>query len=161
MRAEWRAETEAATADAAEQRNHTRTLNDWLAERASAGDRIAVAVGSQRLAGLVEETGPDLIALQAVFGRVDVHLTPGMPMYIELVDHPASGGRRVQASAKTFYDALRARDGSQVTMATVHEPDGIDGLLTVASDFVSIVAKLGAETVVPIKYVMWVTARRD
>lgn len=160
MRAEWRAETEAATADAAEQRRRGRSLNDWLAERAHAGDRIAVAVGAQRLAGLVVETGPDLIALQAVFGRVDIHLTPGSALYIELVDHPSSGGSRTPTT-KEFYGALVARDGTEVTMATVHEPNGVDGVLTVGTDFVSIVAKLGAETVVPIKYVLWVTARRN
>jgi hypothetical protein len=160
MRAEWRAETEAATADAAEQHRRGRTLADWLAERAHAGDRIAVAVGSQRLAGLVEETGPDLIALRAVFGRVDVHLTNGSPLYIELVDHPDSGGERTPTT-KSFYDALVARDGTEVTMATMHEPNGLDGVLTVGADFVSVVAKLGAETVLPIKYVLWVTARRN
>jgi hypothetical protein len=159
MRAEWRAETEAATADAAEQHRRRRSLADWLTERAHAGDRIAVAVGSQRLAGLVDQTGPDLIGLKAVFGRVDVHLTGGSPLYIELVDHPDSGGHRTPTT-KTFYDALAAHDGTEVTMATMHEPNGIDGVLTVGTDFVSVVAKLGAETVVPIRYVLWVTARR-
>jgi hypothetical protein len=159
MRAEWRAETEAATADAAEQARRGRSLADWLHERAHAGDRIAVAVGSQRLAGMVDETGPDLIALRAVFGRVDIHLTSGSPLYIELVDHPDTGGHR-PTTGKTFYDALLARDGQEVTMATMHEPNGLDGVLTVGTDFVSVVAKLGAETIVPMKYVLWVTARR-
>ncbi len=159
MRAEWRAETDAATADAAEQRRRGRSLSDWLAERAHAGDRIAVAVGQQRLAGLVEETGPDLIALKAVFGRVDVHLTSGSPLYIELVDHPESGGRRTPTT-KSFYDALAARDGTEVTMATMHEPNGLDGVLTVGTDFVEVAAKLGAVTVLPIRYVLWVSARR-
>ena len=160
MRAEWRAETEAATADAVEQQRRRRTLADWLTERAHAGDRIAVAVGAQRIAGLVEETGPDLIALRAVYGRVDVHLTPGSPLYIELVDHPDSGGRRT-TSSKSFYDALLARDGTEVTLGTMHEPEGIEGTLTVGADFVSVAAKLGAETVVPIRYLLWVTARRS
>jgi hypothetical protein len=160
MRAEWRAETDAATADAAEQRTRRQSLNDWLAERAAAGDRIAIGVGAQRLAGLVEETGPDLIAVKAVFGRVDVHLNGGFPMYIELVDHPSEGGRRVAPSTKTFHDALAERDGQEVTIATTHEPNGLDGVLTVGSDFVRMAAKLGAETIVPIKYVMWATARR-
>ena len=161
MRAEWRAETEAATGDAAEQWRHSRTLADWLALRANAGDRIAVNVGTQRFAGLVEETGPDLIGLRAVFGRVDVHVAPGLALTITIVDHPTSGGSRPR-TGRMFRDAILERDGQEdVTIGTLHEDDGLDGTLHVGADFVSMIAKLGAETVVPLEYVTWASARRS
>jgi len=160
MRAEWRAETEAATEDAATAWRHGRTLQDWLAERANAGDRIAVTIGGQRFAGLVEETGPDLVGLRAVFGRVDLHLVPGLPLVIELIDHPRAGGARPR-TGRTFRDALIERDGrSDTSVGSFLHPDGVDGTLYVGQDFISVVAMRGAETVLPLQYVTWVTARR-
>jgi hypothetical protein len=160
MRAEWRAETEAATGDAAEHWRHSRTWVDWLALRANAGDRVAVNIGEQRFAGLVEETGSDLIALRALFGRVDIHVAPGLPLTITLVDHPTAGGER-PGTGRTFRDALLERDGHEdVTVGTLHDDEGLDGTLYVGADFVSIVAKRGAETVVPLGYVTWASARR-
>jgi hypothetical protein len=160
MRGEWRAEQEAATADAAEQWRHSRTLQDWMEERMHAGDRIAVTIGAQRFAGLVEETGEDLVALRCTFGRVDIHLTPGLPLSIEIHDHATSGGDRARAR-RTFHDALLARDGNNdVTVGTMHDLDGLDGTMHVGRDFVSVIARLGAETVIPLQYVTWVSARR-
>jgi hypothetical protein len=160
MRAEWRAEVEAATDDAVAQRRLGRSLEDWLTERMHAGDRIAIALGDQRFAGFVEETGPDLIALRAAFGRVDVHLVPGLPMFIEMHEHATSGGTRA-TSRRTFHDALLARDGhDDQTVGCVHDIEGLDGTLHVGTDFVSVIAKLGAETVVPLSSVVWVAARR-
>jgi hypothetical protein len=159
MRAEWRAETEAATEDAAAQWRHSRTLSDWLDERMHAGDRIAVTIGDQRFTGLVEETGEDLIALRAFFGRVDVHLTGGLPLTIEIHEHATSGGDRARAR-RNFHDALIARDGTETTVGTIHEHEGLDGTMFVGADFVSVVAKLGAEKVIPLKYVTWVSVLR-
>jgi hypothetical protein len=160
MRAEWRAEQEVATADAAAQWRHSRSLEDWLGERMHAGDRIAVTVGEQRFAGHVEETGEDLLAIRAAFGRVDIHLTPGLPLLIELHDHATSGGTRAQ-SRRTFRDALLLRDGrDDQTIGCLYDLEGLDGTVYVGSDFVSVVAKLGAETVVPLQYVVWAAARR-
>jgi hypothetical protein len=160
MRADWRAETEAATEDAQAQWRHSRTLADWLIERVHAGDRIAVTIGDQRFAGFVEELGPDLIALRAVFGRVDIHLAHGVALSIEIVDHATSGGERAESN-RTFRDVLIARDGqSNVSVGTVHDLEGLDGTLYVGADFVSVVAKLGAESVVPLRYVVWASARR-
>jgi hypothetical protein len=159
MRAEWRAETEAATEDAAAAWRHSRTLSDWLDERMHAGDRIAVVIGDQRFTGLVEETGDDLIAIRAFFGRVDIHLTGGLPLAIEMHEHATSGGVRARAR-RNFHDALIARDGCDVTVGTIHDHEGLDGTLYVGADFVSVLAKLGAETVVPLKYVTWVSVRR-
>jgi hypothetical protein len=161
MRAAWRAETEAATDDAAAQWRHGRTLEDWLRDRMHAGDRVAVTIGGPRFAGLVAETGPDLLALRAVFGRVDVHLVPGLPVFVELVDHPPSGGSRAK-TRRSFRDALLERDGrSDLSVGTVHDLDGLDGTLHVGHDFVSVVARRGAETVVPLGSVVCVAPRRE
>ena len=160
MRAEWRAETEAATGDAQAAWRHSRTLVDWCTERMHAGDRIAITVGGQRFAGTVQEAGPDLVALQAVFGRVDVHVVPAVPIFLEIHDKAASGGDRAR-SQRTFREALLARDGRpDLTVGTIHDPEGLDGALFVGHDFVSVVAKLGAETVLPLGCVTWVTTRR-
>src|ERR1700686_513180 len=74
MRAEWRAEQEAAAADAAAQWRHNRSLADWLRERMPAGDRIAVTIAAQSFVGLVEEVGNDLLALRCSSGRVEIHV---------------------------------------------------------------------------------------
>jgi hypothetical protein len=161
MRAEWRAEQEAATEDAAAQWRHGRTLDDWLGERMHAGDRIAVLIGDQRFAGYVEETSDDLIAVRAAYGRVDVHMVPGMPLSIEIYDHATAGGDRARRR-RTFREALLERDGrDDQTIGCLHDVEGLDGTLYVGKDFVSVVAKLGAETVVPLQQVVWVAARRS
>ncbi len=160
MRAEWRAEQEAAAADAAAQWRHSRGLGDWLCDRMHAGDRIAVTAAVQQFVGLVEEVGDDLLALRCSFGRVELHLCAGIPISFEVVEHAPSGGMRSLARRR-FHDALLARDAqSGVTVGTLQRPDGIDGTLLVSSDFVSIVTPGGAETIVPIAHLAWVTAAR-
>jgi hypothetical protein len=160
MRAEWRAEQADAAADAAEQWRHGRRLADWLTERMHAGDRIAVTIEGARFSGLVAEIGPDLIGLQCVFGRVDVHLIEGASVFIEINDKAHSGGARA-TSSRTFREAMYARDGApDVTVGTLHDAEGLDGALFVGHDFVSVVARLGAETVVPMHSVTWVSVRR-
>lgn len=160
MRAEWRAEQAAAAEDAAAQWRHGRALNDWLTERMHAGDRLAVRVVDQRFVGVVEELGPDLIGLRCAFGRVDVHVGAGFALSIEVNDKAQRGGARGRTT-RTFHDALYARDDrSDVSIGTLHDPNGIDGTLFVGKDFVSVKTVLGAETVVPIDCVAWVSARR-
>jgi hypothetical protein len=160
MRAEWQAETEAATDDAAAQWRHSRTLSDWLVERMHAGDRVAVTVTDQRFAGTVEESSTDLIALQGVFGRVDIHVAHGIPIFVEINDHAMSGGSRA-TSSRSFREALLARDGrDDLSVGTLHDSEGLDGTLYVGHDFVSVVAKMGVETVVPLAFVTWVAPRR-
>ena len=161
MRAEWRAEQEVATEDAAAHWRHGRTLEDWLGERMHAGDRVAVLVGDQRFAGYIEETSDDLLAVRAAYGRVDVHLVAGLPITIEMYDHAAAGGSRAR-SRRTFRDALLERDGhDDQTVGCLHEFEGLDGTLYVGKDFVSVIAKLGAETVIPLQSVAWAAARRS
>jgi sarcosine oxidase delta subunit len=160
MRAAWRAEQEAATADAAEQWRHGRGLADWLCERMHAGDQIAVTVAVQSFAGLVEEVGDDLLGLRCVFGRVEIHVGAGIAISFELVEHATRGGTRA-TSRRAFRDALLARDAQAgVRVGTLQQPEGIDGTLRVSRDFVAVVTRAGTETLVPIDQVAWVTTAR-
>ena len=156
MRAEWRAEQDAATADASAQWRHTRTLVDWLSDRMHAGDRISASFVARQFVGTVEEVGDDLVSLRCSFGRVEVHLCVGVPVSFDLVEHATSGGTRAR-QRRGFRDALMARDAQAgVHVGTLQQPDGIDGTLFVGADFVAIVGRVGAETIVPIAHVAWV-----
>ncbi|HEV7525384.1 MAG TPA: hypothetical protein VGP92_10480 [Acidimicrobiia bacterium] len=160
MRAAWRAEQEDAAADAAAQWRHGRGLSDWLRDRMHAGDRVAVTVAAQLFAGLVDEVGDDLVAVRGSFGRVEIHVTPGIPISIALAEHATHGGAR-SASARLFRDALVARDAqADVRVGTLHAPDGLDGTLLVGRDFVTVVDRRGTETVVPISQIAWVSVSR-
>jgi hypothetical protein len=156
MRAEWRAEQDAAAADAAAQWRHSRGLSDWLLDRMHAGDRIAVGVGVKSFVGLVDEVGDGLVALRCAFGRVEIHLRAGNPMSFALVEHATKGGARGSAR-RGFRDALLARDAQAgVSVGTLQQPDGIDGKLFVSRDYVTVVSSPGVETLVPIANVVWV-----
>jgi hypothetical protein len=160
MRAQWRAETEAATDDAIQQWRHSRRLDDWLGERMHAGDRIACTVLNQRFSGMVEEIGDDVVGIRAAFGRVEVHRAPGIPIFIEIDQHATSGGERA-TSRRTLRDALIAHDGhDDMSIGTLHEPQGLDGTLYVGQDFISVVTRMGAETVVPLEFIAWIAPRR-
>jgi hypothetical protein len=163
MREEWRAEQEAATRDAASEWQHRRTLPDLLTEHLHRGDRLAFHVAGWRVTGVPEEVGADLVALRAVFGRVDVHLAPGVPVCFELFERStAEGGRGVDAAGGSFRRALELREGGdEVSIGTVFDPDGVDGRLRVGADHVTITARMGAEMTVPIAHVSWVSARRQ
>lgn len=163
MREEWRAEQEAATRDAAADWQHRRTLADLLTEHMHRGDRLAFHVAGWRVTGVPEEIGFDLLALRTLFGRVDIHLSPGVPMRFEVFEKATEGGARgVDVAGGSFRRALELREGAgDATIGTVFDPDGTDGTLRVGADFVTVVARMGAETTVPISYVSWVSARRQ
>jgi hypothetical protein len=162
MREEWRAEQEAATADAAEQWRHRRTLADRFTEHMHSGDRIAITIAGQRFTGIPEETGPDLVALRTISGRVDVHVAPGIPLSYEVYERSASSGGRGNANAGgRFRNALLHHEhGTEVTVGTLIQPDGIDGRLEVGVDHVKVTARAGAETVVTLDTITWVSPRR-
>jgi hypothetical protein len=119
-----------------------------------------VTVAAQPFVGLVEEVGDDLLALRCAFGRVEIHVGAGIPISFELVEHATKGGARA-ASRRGFRDALLARDAQAgVSVGTLQRPDGLAGTLLVGRDFVAVVTRAGAETIVPIAHVAWVTAAR-
>ena len=157
MRAEWRAEQDAAAADAAAHWRHTRGLVDWLLDRMHRGDRIAATVGARSFVGLVDEVGDDLLALRCASGRVEIHVCAGVPISFEIVEHATSGGTR-GAVRRRFREALVARDARPgVRVGTLQHPDGIAGTLLVSRDYVTIASSEGVETVLPIAQVAWVT----
>lgn len=163
LREEWRAEQEAATRDAHESLRHRLTLADRLREHMHRGDRLAVVVcGVQRFVGTVVEVGADLVAVRSPFaGRIDVHLAAGVPFAYEVFERGGGGHRGDGAAGGRFHHALvRREQDAEVTLGTVHDPAGVDARLVVGADHVVLVARAGAETVVPISQVAWVSARR-
>jgi hypothetical protein len=146
--------------DATAEWRHGRRVTDWLGERMKAGDRVAVTVAGSRFAGTVEETSADLIALRAVFGRVDIHVAPGVPIHIQLDERVAEGGEPPSLS-RSFRDVLLELDGrDDLTLGVLHDSQGLDGSIFVGADFVSVVTRMGGETVVPLEQVAWIAPRR-
>jgi hypothetical protein len=45
-----------------------------------------------------------------------------------------------------------------VSVGSIERPDGVDGSLFVSRDFVAVVAAGGAETIIPIAHIAWVSA---
>jgi hypothetical protein len=162
MREEWRAEQDAAIADAAEQWRHRRTLADCFTEHMHAGDRIAVTIAGHRFTGVPEETGADLLGLRTIFGRVDLHIAPGIPLTYEVYERSAtSGGRGNAIAGGEFRNALLHHEhDTEATLGTLVEVDGIDGRLEVGTDHVKVIARAGAETIVTLDTITWVSPRR-
>ena len=146
--------------DATAEWRHSRRMTDWLGERMKNGDRIAVTVAGTRFAGLVEEMSADLIALRAVFGSVDIHVASGVPLHIQL-DEPVPGGGKQSSGSRSFREVLLALDGrDDLTLGVLHDSQGLDGAIFVGADFVSVVTRMGGETVVPLEQVAWIAPRR-
>jgi hypothetical protein len=159
VRSEWRAEEQAATRDAMERWRRARTLVDWLVERMHAGDTIAAAIGPQTFTGAVDEVGRDTLGLRTSFARVDVHLGAVGPLDLALVEHATAGGHRASLR-RSFRDIVIAREHeATVTIGTMSAPEGIDGRVACAGDFVTITAGDGAELVVPMDRVLWLALR--
>jgi hypothetical protein len=160
MRSEWAAEQNDAIADAQEQWQHNQTFRDWLIDAMHAGDRLAVTVVDQRFTGTVDEVGEDMVGLRCIFGRVDIRLSQGVAFFIELVDHPKSGGHRGNTDA-SFASALMARDPqADTSVGTIFHPEGLDGQMHAGKDFVTVQARAGAVTIVPLAQIAWVCDRR-
>ena len=76
------------------------------------------------------------------------------------MDHPSAGGSRGRSDG-SFAEAIAARDpNADMSVGTAFQPEGLDGLLAAGRDFVTIRAKAGAVTVIPLAQVAWVSARR-
>ena len=160
MRSEWANEQHDATKDAREQWNRNQTFRDWLTDAMHAGDRLAITIVEQMFTGTVEEVGDDILGVRCIFGRVDLQLAHGIPMFIELVDHPTSGGHRGKTDG-SFAACLAARDpDADTSVGTVFHPQGLDGQVSAGRDFVTIKARAGAVTVVPMTQIAWVCNRR-
>jgi hypothetical protein len=161
MRAEWRAEQEAATRDAAEAWQHSRTLADVLVECMHRGDRVALVVGGHRVVGEVVDVGDDVVSVMGLSGRFDVHLAPSVPCHLQIEERARYGGRRADSAAPTFRARLLDREaaGDDVSLATLVDSETFDGQLHVGADVVVLRTRLGAQHYFPLSAVVAVTKR--
>src|SRR3954468_2445027 len=160
MREEWRAEQDVATADAADEWRHRRTLRDIALETLHRGDPIVALLGHVRFHGDVEAIGPDLLAMRTGSGRDDVHLHDGVPIMLQVGERVKEGGGRETGSDGDFRRALlaRARFG-EVTLGCTLLEEPLDGRLVVGADHVCLIGRGGAETYFPFWSVSYVMPR--
>ncbi|MDQ1519774.1 MAG: hypothetical protein QOI55_847 [Actinomycetota bacterium] len=162
MRAVWRAEQEADTADAADEWRHKRTVRDIALEAGHRGDPIVAMLTHVRFHGEVEAVGPDLLAIRMMIGRVDVHLHPGVPIMLQIAERVKEGGAREAASDGDFRSALVARERfGEVTLGCTMHEEPYDGRLVVGADHVCLIGRGGGETYFPFWAVAYVMPRRD
>jgi hypothetical protein len=163
MRAEWRAEQDAATRDASTDWTHRQTLADRLRAHMHRGDRLTVVVAGLRISGVPEEIGSDLLAIRTPIGRVDIHLAAAVPLRIEVTERAAGGGHRgSEAAGGRFRHALIVREQDpRVRLGTSQDSDGVEGRLEVSADHVVLVNAAGVEIIVRIDDVAWVRRADD
>jgi hypothetical protein len=162
VKTEWRAEQEAATADALDGFRHERTLRDVALETVHRGDRLSVTLPNAHFLGTVEAVGDDLLSLRAVSGRVDLHLHPALPLMLQVGERARDGGTRETLGDGDFRGALLAREAAgEVTLGCVLLSEPIDGKLVVGKDHVCVVRRGGGETFIPLSSVSYVMPRRD
>lgn len=162
MREEWRAEEEAAGADAVERWRHGLSLRDRLVECMHRGDPVAALVSGHRFAGEVVEVSDDLVSLRSVAGRVDVHICDAVPVAFEVVERVRAGGHLGEVSTGGFRARLLAREteGSEATVGSAFAAEPFDGRIHVGADHVSIVGRGGGEVFLPLSAVAFVAPRR-
>jgi hypothetical protein len=124
-RSEWAQEQDDAAADAREQFQRHQSFRDWLIAAMHAGDRLAITVVEQRFTGTVEEIGDDLIVCARCSG-VDI-LAPGIPLQIEVEDHPTSGGQRQHR--RVVRGPRCGAINADTSIGTGYNPQGLDRLL--------------------------------
>ena len=163
MRAEWRAEQEAAAADAA-RAVAARARARRLVARPDARGRPHRGDASRRngSSGSVEEVGDDLLALRCRPGASRSTCAPAIPIAFELVEHATQGGTRSASPPGVPRRAPRARRATRrprrdVAGAGRHRRDAARRRATTSRSR----RAPGAETVVPIAHVAWVSATRE
>ena len=162
MREEWRAEQEAASADALEAWRHERSWRDIAIESVHRGDPVVVTLANVRFFGMVEAVGPDLLAVRSVSGRVDIHVCEGVPLVLQIGERVKEGGARESVSQGDFRSALLAREQArEVTLGSPLYEEPVDGRLVVGADHVCLIGRGGAETYFPFWSVSYVMPRRD
>jgi hypothetical protein len=162
MREEWRAEQEQASLEAVEDWRHQRTLRDVAIEIAHRGDPIVALLSNVRFHGDIEAIGDDVLSLRTVRGRVDVHLHPAVPLVLQVGERVKDGGQRESLGDGDFRGALLARERfGEVTIGCLLFDEPIDGKLLVGADHVTVTARGGAESFLPLWSVMYVMPRRD
>jgi hypothetical protein len=162
VRAEYRAEADAAASDALDDWRHRRTLADIAVEIVHRGDRVAVILPHARFLGTAEAVGADLLGLRTISGRVDIHISSGVPLMMQIGERVRDGGAREVATDGDFRGALLARERlGEVTVGSTLLDEPIDGTLVVGQDHVCLVGRGGGETYLPLGTVAYVMPRRD
>jgi hypothetical protein len=163
-RADWRAEQEAVTADAAEVFNHTRSVADLITESMRNGDRVALIVGPHRAVGMIVELAADLIGIRNVgSGRLDFQLRSDLAYQILIQERAVSQPGGDEIASGSFRARLLEREAAdgESTVGSVLSAEPLDGKLIVGSDNVRVIARGGGETIVPMHAVAYVGPRRD
>jgi hypothetical protein len=160
LRAEWQTEQDATVHEAAEEWLHGRTLGEVARECLHRGDPVRVTLANQKFAGEVLEVGHDLLAIRSQLLRVDLHLHPSVPLFLE-PERKRNGGPRGVAAAGSFRGALLAREQEaiDVVVGTTFTKEELEGRVVVGRDHVCVVGPRSAETYVPLAGVAYVTAR--
>ncbi len=163
-RQEWREEQEAATAEAAEAYQHSRTVADLLNESMRRGDRVAVSVGPHRGVGQIVEVAADLVAVRNLgSGRIDFQLRAEMPWQLVVQEQAVSQPAGDELPSGSFRARLLDREaaGGEATIGSVLSAEPIDGRLVVGTDHVRVIGRGGGETLVPVSALAFVGPRRD
>jgi hypothetical protein len=149
LRAEWRADEEEWTAAAVAHWSHGRTLLERARHHMHRGDTLDVELGATHVIGHVVAVGVDVIAVDGIGGRVDLHVHSHAPIAWRVLRAAPSGGSRgldvgsfrARVLELEMADA-RVELGVSVSVGTVH------GLLTVGRDHLVVADGDDAETVV-------------
>lgn len=136
-----------------------RTLAAAFAEMALGGDRVAFDVAGHRFTGHVTATGPDLVSMQTVGGRIDLHLCPTVPLQAEIVERGAGNRVPAKVDAETFRDRLVAQEteGSDVSVGSTFAEEPFYGSLVVGDDYAAVVSRMGAEHLLTLASIAYVT----
>jgi hypothetical protein len=162
LRETWRAEQEAAAADAVDDWRHRRSLRDLALEIVHRGDPVVAILEHVRFFGDIEAVGSDLLAIRSVLGRVDIHLHDSVPLMLQVGERIRDGGARESLDEGDFRSSLLARERfGEVTLGCTFSPEPLDGTLVVGSDHVCLVGRGGGETYFPFGSVAYVMPRRD
>ncbi len=94
LRAEWRADEEEWTAAAVAQWSHGRTLLERARHHMHRGDTLDVELGAAHVMGHVVAVGIDVIAVDGIGGRVDLHVHSHAPIAWRVLRAAPSGGSR-------------------------------------------------------------------
>lgn len=163
-RASWRADEDEWTAAAYEQWCHGRTLVDRARDHLHRGDTLVVELrSSQPVTGIVIGVAPDVLALRAAGGRVDVRFGRDACLAWHVARHARHGG-----STGIVLDGFRARllelesSGRSVELGASVGTSAWRGRIAVGRDHVAVLDDDGATAgVIGLHALEWVRLPDD
>ena len=161
MGSEMRMEAELSEQDAAVVELRRRTLSEVAGELASRGDTVSVFAGDRSVRGVITYARGDLATLETTHGDLDVHLTSGVAMRVDV--RSTAGGTAPRSGS----DTLRARlleyelAGSQIEMWIPRHGLEIAGVLSVVGkDHATVIDQADQEWTVSLSDIAWVRRTR-